>query len=215
MTEKVIALDIGNVCIGIHPERCFGALGFRSLADIPREVLFLAGERFERGEISEAEFLDGFRRLTGSALSDAELRRAFCAIIGEPVPGMAELVSGLAGRGYRPVFFSDTSVTHMEELRRKFPGRLRGSGRHLQLPGPCEETGAPDVRGVRGPFRCSGLLLRRPRRTDRGRPETRLERTSLRFSGRSRQNPRLNRHNLLHLRRLRFILQPMELLQLL
>ena len=121
MTEKVIALDIGNVCIGIHPERCFGALGFRSLADIPREVLFLAGERFERGEISEAEFLDGFRRLTGSALSDAELRRAFCAIIGEPVPGMAELVSGLAGRGYRPVFFSDTSVTHMEELRRKFP----------------------------------------------------------------------------------------------
>ncbi len=121
MTERVIALDIGNVCIGIHPERCFGALGFRSLADIPREVLFLAGERFERGEISEAEFLDGFRRLTGSALSDAELRRAFCAIIGEPVPGMAELVSGLAGRGYRPVFFSDTSVTHMEELRRKFP----------------------------------------------------------------------------------------------
>lgn len=74
MTEKVIALDIGNVCIGIHPERCFGALGFRSLADIPREVLFLAGERFERGEISEAEFLDGFRRLTGSALSDAELQ---------------------------------------------------------------------------------------------------------------------------------------------
>jgi len=52
---------------------------------------------------------------------DAELRRAFCAIIGEPVPGMAELVSGLAGRGYRPGFFSDTSVTHMEELRRKFP----------------------------------------------------------------------------------------------
>ena len=42
-------------------------------------------------------------------------------IIGEPVSGMAELVSGLAGRGYRPVFFSDTSVTNMEELRRKFP----------------------------------------------------------------------------------------------
>ena len=206
MTEKVIALDIGNVCIGIHPERCFGALGFRSLADIPREVLFLAGERFERGEISEAEFLDGFRRLTGSALSDAELRRAFCAIIGEPVPGMARLPAGFLLR----------YVGHpYGRAAPEIPGRLRGSGRHLQLPGPCEETGAPDVRGVRGPFRCSGLLLRRPRRTDRGRPKTRLERTSLRFSGRSRQNPRLNRHNLLHLRRLRFILQPMELLQLL
>ena len=59
MTKKVIALDIGNVCLTIHPERCFGALGYRSLREIPAELLFFAGERFERGEISEAEFLAG------------------------------------------------------------------------------------------------------------------------------------------------------------
>lgn len=159
MTEKVIALDIGNVCIGIHPERCFGALGFRSLADIPREVLFLAGERFERGEISEAEFLDGFRRLTGSALSDAELRRAFCAIIGEPVPGMAELVSGLAGRGYRPVFFSDTSVTHMEELRRKFPAASAVPDGIYSYRVHAKKPELPMFEAVRGPFRCSGFYF--------------------------------------------------------
>lgn len=121
MRKRVIALDIGNVCLGIHPERCFGALGFRSFADIPPEVLFLAGERFERGELSPAGFLEGFRKMTGASFSDGELERAFRSIIGEPVPGMAELVAGLGARGFRPVFFSDTSVTHLDEVRRKFP----------------------------------------------------------------------------------------------
>ena len=125
MTEKVIALDIGNVCLEIHPERCFGALGFRSLKEIPPELLFFAGERFERGEISEAAFLAGIRELTGADGSDERLLSVFRAIIGDPVPGMVELVEGLTARGYRAVFFSDTSVTHMEEVRRKFPAATR------------------------------------------------------------------------------------------
>lgn len=121
METKVIALDIGNVCLEIHPERCFGALGFRSAAEIPPEALFLASERFERGEVTPAEFLREFRRLTATKLSDLELEQAFRSIIGPVVPGMAELVAGLEARGYRPVFFSDTSVTHLDEVRRKFP----------------------------------------------------------------------------------------------
>ena len=121
MRKRVIALDIGNVCLEIHPERCFGALGFRSVAEIPPEVLFLASERFERGEVTPAEFLAGFRKLTGTTFSDEELDRAFRSIIGPAVPGMAELVAGLGARGFQPVFFSDTSVTHLDEVRRKFP----------------------------------------------------------------------------------------------
>lgn len=121
MEKKTIALDIGNVCVGVHPERCFRMLGIQRLEEIPREVQFLVSERFERGEISESEFLTTFRRMTGSALSDEELRRAFCAIIGDPLPGMVELVSELAGRGWRPIFFSDTSITHRKEVFRKFP----------------------------------------------------------------------------------------------
>lgn len=121
MRKRVIALDIGNVCLEIHPERCFAALGYRNAQEIPPEALFLASERFERGEVTPAEFLSGFRRLTGTSLSDAELERAFRSIIGPAVPGMAELVAGLDARGFRPVFFSDTSVTHLDEVRRKFP----------------------------------------------------------------------------------------------
>ena len=48
MRKRVIALDIGNVCLEIHPERCFAALGYRSAQEIPPEALFLASERFER-----------------------------------------------------------------------------------------------------------------------------------------------------------------------
>ena len=121
MRKRIIALDIGNVCLEIHPERCFGALGFRSMAEIPPEVLFLANERFERGEVTPAEFLQEFRKLTGTVFPDEELERAFRSIIGPAISGMAELVSGLEARGYRPVFFSDTSVTHLDEVRRKFP----------------------------------------------------------------------------------------------
>ena len=73
MEKRVIALDIGNVCLEIHPERCFGALGFRSVSEIPPEALFLASERFERGEVTPAEFLAGFRKLTGTKFSDEEL----------------------------------------------------------------------------------------------------------------------------------------------
>lgn len=121
MEKKVIALDIGNVCLEIHPERCFRAPGFWGATAIPPEVLFLASERFERGEITPAEFLAGFRKQTGTTVSDAELELAFRSIIGPTIPGMAELVAELDARGFHPVFFSDTSITHLDEVRRKFP----------------------------------------------------------------------------------------------
>lgn len=119
--EKIIALDIGQVCLSIHPERCFGALGYRSLDEVPQELLYMESEQFERGMLSEADFLEKFRLLTGSSGSAEELSEIFCAIIGDPLPGMIDLVRSLPRRGFRPVFFSDTSATHMRRVRQKFP----------------------------------------------------------------------------------------------
>ena len=39
MSGKYLALDIGNVCVKLHPERCFGALGFRSIGEVPFPLL--------------------------------------------------------------------------------------------------------------------------------------------------------------------------------
>lgn len=117
MEKKILALDIGQVCISIHPERCFARLGFRSAAEVPLELLRLSVDEFECGRLSDAEFLAAARKLTGTTLSDAEL----AAIIGGPLPGMNELVFSLPARGIQPVFFSDTSALHLAEVRRKFP----------------------------------------------------------------------------------------------
>ncbi len=121
MEKKILALDIGQVCISIHPERCFARLGFRSAAEVPPELLRISCDEFECGRLSDAEFLAAARKLIGTTLSDAELAAALAAIIGGPLPGMNELVFSLPARGIQPVFFSDTSALHLAEVRRKFP----------------------------------------------------------------------------------------------
>lgn len=118
---RYLALDIGNVCVKIRPERFFRKLGISGPEALPREVLFMATETWERGGISEAEFLRRFRELTALRLSETELREAYCSIIGEPVDGMAEQVVRWIDSGVQPVFFSDTSSVHLAEVRRKFP----------------------------------------------------------------------------------------------
>lgn len=121
MEKKILALDIGQVCVAIHPERCFARLGFRSAAEVPPELLRISCDEYECGRLSETGFLAATRRLTRTTLSDAELAAALASIIGEPLPGMNELVASLPARGVQPVFFSDTSARHLAEVRRKFP----------------------------------------------------------------------------------------------
>ena len=121
MPEKYLALDIGNVCLEIHPERCFGALGYASLADVPPELLHFESEIYERGQADDETFFRKFRELIGAKFSEEELRDAFSAIVCTPLPGMPELVASLPARGILPVFFSDTSTLHLAEVFRKFP----------------------------------------------------------------------------------------------
>ncbi len=118
---KVLALDIGNVCVKVDPSECFYRLGYRSAEEVPPQLYQMAGEEYERGRFGETEFLRKFRDVTGSTLPDDELRTIFNSIIREPLPGMVELIASLPAAGIRPVFFSDTSTTHLEEVKRRFP----------------------------------------------------------------------------------------------
>lgn len=117
--NKVLALDIGGVCLNIRPERCFGLLGYRAIEEVPAELL-QAIDRFERGRLSENEFLALFRRVTGSNLSDEFIRGAWNAILHSPMEGMAERIRAWQRAGYRVVFFSDTSPMHMRDFRTRF-----------------------------------------------------------------------------------------------
>ncbi len=121
MDRKVIALDIGQVCVQVRGELCFAKLGYRSAAEVPRE-LFALNDELEKGRLTEDEYFRKFRELTGSELDKEAMREAFCSIIAAPIPGMNELVARLPERGVRPVFFSNTSRIHLERVRRVFAG---------------------------------------------------------------------------------------------
>ncbi|MFA7231894.1 MAG: HAD family hydrolase [Victivallaceae bacterium] len=115
---KVIALDIGEVCIKLCPERCFAALGLSSSEQVPVEFL-AATDMLEKGHIPELDWMTIFQEVTGGNFSNDELRAAWNLLIGEEIDGIAEIVRGLVERGYRLVFFSDTSQSHILEVYRK------------------------------------------------------------------------------------------------
>ncbi len=120
ISPGVVALDIGGVCVELHPERCFGPLGFHSIEEVPIAVLS-AVDRMEIGKMDEMEFAEIFRKTVNSDRPAEELAALWCATLGEPMPGMAALVRDMKKAGFKPVFFSDTSCLHMRYFRERFP----------------------------------------------------------------------------------------------
>lgn len=118
MENKIIALDIGNVCLRITPERCAEALGYKPDVGIP-ENLLKSVEDLEHGKISEQQWLQDFQQITGNRFSDDELRSAYNLIIAEEIIGMKEFLRQKAEAGYRIIFFSDTSEIHLNCILRK------------------------------------------------------------------------------------------------
>ena len=114
-----LALDIGGVCLDIDPRRCLAALGYPPDATVPA-AFHEACVRFEIGTCREDEWLDVFQAATGRRFTDDQLRAAFCAILGDPLPGMPELLADFVARGIRLVFFSDTSELHLREAFRRY-----------------------------------------------------------------------------------------------
>ncbi|OGV38683.1 MAG: hypothetical protein A2020_03930 [Lentisphaerae bacterium GWF2_45_14] len=115
--NKIIALDIGNVCVTLRHDRALAFLGYKVIEDVPEEFL-QATEMMERGFMTEDDWLNLFRKSTGSTLKDDELRHAWNLIIGENINGMADAVKKAASKGFRMIFFSDTSELHSMRIYR-------------------------------------------------------------------------------------------------
>ena len=113
--RKLIALDIGNVCVSIHPERVIARMKL-----FPTPEILAVSAKLECGLISEREWLDFFHQKTQHRFSDDEMIDAWNLIIGETVPGMSEAVRAALRNGYRFVFLSDVSRFHLTECRRVY-----------------------------------------------------------------------------------------------
>ena len=85
--RKIIALDIGNVCVSIHPERVIARMNL-----FPTPEILAVSARLECGLISEREWLDFFHEKTGHRLNDDEMIDAWNLIIGDTLSGMPEAV---------------------------------------------------------------------------------------------------------------------------
>mgnify|MGYP002770555278 CR=1 FL=1 len=110
--RKIIALDIGNVCVSIHPERVIARMNL-----FPTPEILAVSARLECGLITEREWLDFFHEKTGHRLNDDEMIDAWNLIIGDTLSGMPEAVRGALKQGYSFVYLSDVSRFHLTECR--------------------------------------------------------------------------------------------------
>ncbi len=109
--SKIAALDIGDVCISIHPDRIVKALGISALSLLPTAKDIM--RQTETGTISSEKFLDRFEEYTKHKFSRAELVRIWNSMLGESLPGMADAVRKAIANGWRFIYFSNTSALHM------------------------------------------------------------------------------------------------------
>lgn len=112
---KIIAFDIGNVCLKINVEKCLAALELEMDTWLPPKLL-AATDAMEKGKISESEWLATFSKSTNGAFSEKVLKNAYNEIIGEEIRETCEFAEMAAASGYRLVFFSDTSEIHLDHV---------------------------------------------------------------------------------------------------
>ena len=102
MKKKILALDIGNVCVKIDPQNCAEALG---LTVLPEAIRGLCRD-FEWGKAGEEDVV--FARaaeILDNRFSTEKIKEAFNTILIEAVPGMSELVSLFPAMGVEAFFF--------------------------------------------------------------------------------------------------------------
>ncbi len=115
--NKIAALDIGGVCISIHPERIIKKLGLWTGIFQNKRIMNLCNQ-LETGTISSSEWLDLFSDFTKGKYSKAELLDIWNTMLGESLPGMADAVRRAVKKGWRFVYLSNTSALHMEHFLR-------------------------------------------------------------------------------------------------
>ncbi|HCE46398.1 MAG TPA: hypothetical protein DET40_22875 [Lentisphaeria bacterium] len=125
--DKYFALDIGNVCMRIHTDRCLAALGYPALSAVPQEFLDSC-VLLETGKITTEEWLVVYRKVTEGRFSDAELINAWRMILGDEIQGIHQFLDEITKSGIKVIFFSDTSKLHLDFIYRHLPSAVFVSG---------------------------------------------------------------------------------------
>lgn len=123
MMIHTFLFDLGNVLLFFsHDRMCqqIGALCGKTGPEI-RELLFGGDQNlsFDRGTITESEFVTWLEAKTDSNLDLEELRLAVADIF-TPNETMFPILDELKNRGHRLVLLSNTNIMHVEFIRREY-----------------------------------------------------------------------------------------------
>lgn len=113
--QKVVALDIGGVCVKLRHREMFEYFGW---SGEPPPGLMEMSDRLETGELDETGWLQEFRNYTGGRFTDEEIVNGWNIVIGPAMDEMPELLRELKEQGFKLVFFSDTSTVHVAQIYR-------------------------------------------------------------------------------------------------
>ncbi len=117
---KAVIFDFGGVLINIDyqaPRKAFEALGYRdfgnSYSQAEQQVVF---DLLETGKISENQFYQEIRRLSGLALTDAQIREAWDSILLDLPDERLALLAPLRANDIPCFLFSNTNVLHIQTI---------------------------------------------------------------------------------------------------
>ncbi len=113
---NTIIFDFGDIFINLEKEASieeFKKLGLNG----PNEELLALNDSFERGKITETQFLDGFKNHLPNATID-EIKGAWNSLIGEFPLYRLEFLQLLSNK-YRLFLLTNTDIIHMENFESK------------------------------------------------------------------------------------------------
>ncbi len=117
--NKVIALDIGEVCLKIDTKKVLEYFDFHGIEDI-RPQAWETFDLYECGKISTKEMCSRLRDdLQLFDYNDNMMMTGWNLSIGSELPQMAEIITEITALGYHFVYFSNTSEAHLMEVYRR------------------------------------------------------------------------------------------------
>jgi len=123
---SIILFDLGNVLVRLDYAAFLRTLGFDH--QMTKSELFHLVEdearAFETGKSSAMEFLGVINARLGKSYTFDQFRRAWTAILPEPVPGSPQLLERLAGK-YRLMMLSNTNELHFQHTVQMIPSLKR------------------------------------------------------------------------------------------
>jgi putative hydrolase of the HAD superfamily len=118
-----LLFDLGKVVFDLSFDRVFAswAAGGSAEANALKAAFHTVAEhdRFERGEITPAQFRDAVRMQLALRISDADLDNGWCDLYLDAYPGMEELLGQLSRRA-RLAAFTNTNAIHEPVWRKRY-----------------------------------------------------------------------------------------------